>query len=142
MGASRLASLFCGKSRHRFRSVGPHLVRLARRWGAGARVGLPALALGLGLGLGLACGGTSQPKATPLGVQVAPVVQKDVPVWREWVGTMQGYNNAKIRSQVKGYLLRRVYAQGSVVKPGQLMFEIDPREFQAQLEQALSLIHI
>ena len=95
--------------------------------------GLAALAV---LGLGLACGQAEQPEPHPLAVVVAPVVQQDVPVWREWVGTTQGFNNAKIRSQVKGYLLRRTYAEGSYVKQGQLLFEIDPREFEAQLQQA------
>jgi len=107
-------------------------VRNPKRHGA-AR---PAWGLAAIAALGFGCGQAEQAELPPLGVVVAPVVQRDVPVWREWVGTTQGFNNAKIRSQVTGYLLRRAYAEGSVVKQGQLLFEIDPREFEAQLQQA------
>jgi RND family efflux transporter MFP subunit len=69
-------------------------------------------------------------------VEVAPVVQKDVPVQGEWVGTLQGYVNAQISPQVSGYLIRQDYHEGSFVKKGQLLFEIDPRPFQAVLDQA------
>ncbi len=69
-------------------------------------------------------------------VEVAEVVQKDVPIIREWVGTTDGLVNAKINAQVQGYLIRQNYQEGSVVKKGQVLFEIDPRPFQAALEQA------
>jgi RND family efflux transporter MFP subunit len=68
-------------------------------------------------------------------VTVAPVEQKDVPISKEWVGTLDGFVNAQIRPQVTGYLLRRAYQEGSFVKKGQLLFEIDPRTFQAALDQ-------
>ena len=64
------------------------------------------------------------------------VVQRDVPVSQEWIGTTAGNINAEIRPQVDGYLLRRVYAEGSFVHQGDLMFEIDSRQVQAQLQQA------
>jgi membrane fusion protein (multidrug efflux system) len=64
------------------------------------------------------------------------VQQQDVPVYGEWIGTTAGDINAAIRPQITGYLLRRVYAEGSFVHRGQLMFEIDPRQLQAQLQQA------
>ena len=67
---------------------------------------------------------------------VTPVVQKDVPVYKEWIGTTEGNVNAEIRPKVDGYLLRRVYNEGSLVRQGDLLFEIDPRQLQAQLEQA------
>jgi len=67
---------------------------------------------------------------------VTPVVQRDVPVYQEWIGTTAGDVNAEIRPNITGYLLRRDYPEGGFVRQGQLLFEIDPRQFQAQLEQA------
>jgi RND family efflux transporter MFP subunit len=75
------------------------------------------------------------PPSTPV-VQVAAVIQKDVPVRGEWVGTLEGYVNAQIQPQVSGYLIRQDYHEGAFVKKGQLLFEIDPRPFQAALDQA------
>jgi RND family efflux transporter MFP subunit len=69
-------------------------------------------------------------------VEVAPVIQKDVPVQGEWVGTLEGYVNAQIQPQASGYLIRQDYHEGAFVKKGQLLFEIDPRPFQAVLDQA------
>jgi RND family efflux transporter MFP subunit len=69
-------------------------------------------------------------------VEVAPVIQKNVPVQGEWVGTLEGYVNAEIQPQVSGYLIRQDYHEGAFVKKGQLLFEIDPRPFQAALDQA------
>jgi RND family efflux transporter MFP subunit len=69
-------------------------------------------------------------------VEVEPVIQKDVPVQGEWVGTLEGYVNAQIQPQVSGYLIRQDYHEGALVKKGQLLFEIDPRPFQAALDQA------
>jgi membrane fusion protein, multidrug efflux system len=69
-------------------------------------------------------------------VQVAPVEQKDVPLYREWIGTLDGMVNAAIKAEVSGYLLSQNYAEGSFVRKGQLLFEIDPRPFQAALDQA------
>ena len=78
---------------------------------------------------------TSQPPGPPE-VEVAMVEQKDVPIYSEWIGTLDGLVNAEIKSQVTGYLLNKNYAEGSFVRKGQLMFEIDPRPFQAAVEQA------
>jgi RND family efflux transporter MFP subunit len=69
-------------------------------------------------------------------VEVVPVIQKDVPVQGEWVGTLEGYVNAQIQPQVSGYLIRQDYHEGGFVRKGQLLFEIDPRPFQAVLDQA------
>jgi membrane fusion protein (multidrug efflux system) len=74
--------------------------------------------------------------APPPVVEVAAVIQKDVPVQGEWVGTLEGYVNAQIQPQVSGYLIRQDYQEGAFVKKGQLLFEIDPRPFQAVLDQA------
>jgi len=79
----------------------------------------------------------STPQAAPRPtVEVAPVEQKDVPIFGEWIGTLAGQVNADIKAQVAGYLLRRDYQEGSYVQKGQLLFEIDPRPFQAALDQA------
>ena len=72
----------------------------------------------------------------PMDVLVADVVQKKVPVFQEWIGSLTGFNNAEIRPQVRGYILTKNYKEGDVVQEGALLFQIDPREFQAQLEQA------
>ncbi|HXB69382.1 MAG TPA: efflux RND transporter periplasmic adaptor subunit [Candidatus Acidoferrales bacterium] len=72
----------------------------------------------------------------PPSVQVAEVVQKDVPLYKEWIGTLDGLVNADIKAQVAGYLTQQSYTEGSFVKSGQLLFQIDPRPFQAALDQA------
>jgi len=74
--------------------------------------------------------------AAPADVMVAQVEQKDVPIYGEWIGTLDGLTNADVRAQVTGYLLRQGYQEGAFVKKGQLLFEIDPRPFQAALDQA------
>src|SRR5258708_722761 len=72
----------------------------------------------------------------PPDVGVATVEQRDVPIYREWIGTLDGMVNAAIRAQVTGYLLSQNYTEGSFVRKGQLLFEIDPRPFDAALAQA------
>ncbi len=75
--------------------------------------------------------------ATPMPeVEVATVEQRDVPVYSEWVATLDGYVNAQIRPQVSGYIIRQPYKEGSLVHEGQVLFEIDPRPFQATLDRA------
>jgi membrane fusion protein (multidrug efflux system) len=69
-------------------------------------------------------------------VKVVEVVQKDVPVYSEWVGSTDGMDNAVIKAQVNGYLMNRNYQEGAFVKKGQVLFEIDPRKFRAALDQA------
>ncbi len=76
------------------------------------------------------------PPAAPLEVEVAQVEQKDVPIYSEWIGTLDGMVNAEIRAQVSGYLLSKNYTEGSFVRKGQLLFQIDARPFQAALDQA------
>src|SRR5580704_2082479 len=77
---------------------------------------------------------TPQAPPPPI-VEVAPVEQKDVPIYGEWIGTLSGQVNADIKAQVTGYLLTLDYKEGSYVTKGQLLFEIDPRPFQAVLDQ-------
>jgi RND family efflux transporter MFP subunit len=75
------------------------------------------------------------PNASP-DVQVAEVEQKDVPIYGEWIGTLDGLVNADVRAQVTGYILKQGYQEGAFVRKGELLFEIDPRPFQAALDQA------
>jgi len=69
-------------------------------------------------------------------VEVVGVEQRDVPIYSEWIGTLDGFDNADIKAQVSGYILEQAYKEGSFVKKGQLLFQIDPRPFQAALALA------
>jgi len=69
-------------------------------------------------------------------VLVATPVQRDVPMQNEWVATTDGYVNAEIRPQVSGYIVKQDYKEGAFVHKGEIMFEIDPRPFQATLDRA------
>jgi RND family efflux transporter MFP subunit len=71
-----------------------------------------------------------------LEVRVVQAAQKDVPIYKEWIGTLDGLVNADIKAEVSGYLIEQAYTEGSFVKKGQLLFQIDPRPFQAVLDQA------
>jgi RND family efflux transporter MFP subunit len=83
------------------------------------------------------CGGPKAAPAVPRPeVEVANVVQKDVPIVSEWVATLDGYVNAQIQPQVAGYVIRQTYKEGSFVRQGQVLFQIDPRPLQALLDQA------
>ncbi len=73
----------------------------------------------------------------PPDVEVAVVQQKDVPIVREWIGTLDGMVNAAIKAQATGYLLRQNYTEGSFVRKGQMLFEIDPRPLEAAADQAI-----
>ncbi len=87
--------------------------------------------------LWLSASSKPQPAAMPPPiVEIAEVVQEDVPIVREFVGITDGLVNATIRAQVAGYLIRQDYKEGDPVKKGQMLFEIDPRTFQAALDQA------
>jgi RND family efflux transporter MFP subunit len=90
------------------------------------------------LSFGLAgCGrGHAQTKLPDTEVFVARPVQQDVPVFNEWVATLDGYVNAQIQPQVSGYIISQDYKEGSVVRKGQVLFEIDPRPFRATLDRA------
>jgi membrane fusion protein, multidrug efflux system len=77
---------------------------------------------------------TAKPPEPPV-VEVVQVQQRDVPLYTEWIGTTDGVVNADIKAQVSGYLLKQDYTEGSFVQKGQLLFEIDPRPFQAVVDQ-------
>jgi len=98
-------------------------------------------ALALTTALLAGCNDHAQPAAAAGGmgampVDVITVQQSDVPVSNDWVGTLDGFVNANIQPQVSGYLIKQNYREGSVVQKGQVLFEIDPRPFQATLQQA------
>ena len=77
-----------------------------------------------------------KPPTAPPQVEVVDVVQKDVPITREWVTTLTGLINAQIRAQVSGYLLKQLYTNGTYVKKGTPLFELDQRPFEAAVDQA------
>jgi RND family efflux transporter MFP subunit len=98
----------------------------------------------LGLGVIALIAGAFHPfrKASATAMMIPPVVEviqaerEDVPIFGEWIGTLDGLVNADVRAQVTGYLLKQGYQEGSFVQKGQLLFQIDPRPFQAALDQA------
>ncbi|MGH9734913.1 MAG: efflux RND transporter periplasmic adaptor subunit [Candidatus Acidiferrales bacterium] len=97
-------------------------------------VAFSALVLCACVGCGQGASSAQAPK--PPEVEVAPVVQKDVRIFGEWVATLDGYVNAQIQAQVSGYLIKQDYHEGSLVHRWDVLFEIDPRPFQAVLDQA------
>lgn len=92
------------------------------------------------LGSALLIGGCAKkqapPQMPPPDVSVVTVIRKDVPAYGDWVTTLDGYVNAQIQPQVSGYLIKQNYREGSLVRKGAVLFEIDPRPFQAMLDQA------
>jgi membrane fusion protein (multidrug efflux system) len=103
------------------------------------RFRIAALVLAVTLA-GLLTSCEQQPRAAvrmaPPVVEVAAVVVRDVPIVKEWIGTLDGRVNAGIRAQVSGYVMAQAYKEGSFVHKGQLLFQIDPRPFEAVLNQA------
>ncbi len=101
-----------------------------RTWVSGTIAGLALLSLS-------SCGQKQQAASPPAPeVEVVEVEQRDVPLYSEWVATLDGFINADIRPQVSGYIIKQNYREGTVVRKGEVLFEIDPRPFQAALEQA------
>jgi len=97
-----------------------------------------SMAVALSALLLVACENTkaAAPAAPPPEVSVAAVVTQTVPVTSEWIASLDGYVNAQVRPQVSGYLLKRNYREGAVVRRGEVLFEIDRRPFEAVLAQA------
>src|SRR5712691_7606724 len=105
------------------------------------RLVIPTLIVAIGIVVGVVVVAVRSDKPAlaaprPLDVEVIRVEQKDVPVYSEWIGTTEGIVNADIKAEVTGYLLKQDYKEGSFVKKGQLLFELDPRPFQAALDRA------
>jgi RND family efflux transporter MFP subunit len=83
------------------------------------------------------CGAKEAPAAAPPpDVEITGVVEQDVPIYGEWIAILDGYVNAQIQPQITGYLLKQKYREGSVVRRGEVLFEIDPRPFEAAVQQA------
>lgn len=95
-----------------------------------------ALALWAAADWSAGCETKQQAAPGPPAVEFVQVVQKDVPITKEWVSTLDGFVNAQIRAQVKGLLIKQNYANGAFVQKGASLFEIDPRPFQATVDQA------
>lgn len=100
-------------------------------------LGPPVLALGaLVLALAGGCARQADPSPQAPDAQVVAVERRDVPVVREWIGSLDGFVNAQIRAQVSGYLVKQDYREGAFVRKGDPLFEIDPAPFAAALAQA------
>jgi RND family efflux transporter MFP subunit len=99
-------------------------------------ISIVAILLTFGAILVTGCGKMGLPPAGPPDVEVVEVVQRDVPITKDWVATLDGLVNAQIRAQVSGLLLKQNYTNGAFVRTGVPLFQIDPRPFQAALDQA------
>jgi RND family efflux transporter MFP subunit len=83
------------------------------------------------------CGGGKAASPAPVpSVEVVTVVQRDTPIYSDWVATLDGYVNAEIQPRVSGYIIKQNYREGAVVRKGDVLFEIDPRPLKASLDQA------
>ena len=111
-------------------------MRLRNRSGTAFRAGA-VLLFGAASLLAAGCreGQTVAATSPPI-VEVVEVIQRDVPVYAEWIASTDGIVDATIRAQVQGYLVKQNYKEGDFVRKGQILFEIDPRTFQAALDQA------
>jgi len=112
------------------REEGTHMIDVRALLGA-SLIGVLALTA-----VGCSDSSRAAAPAPPPVVKVEPVVQRDVPIPVEYVGTLVGYINAQIRARVSGHLMSQNYTEGSLVKAGDLLFQVDPRPFQAALDQA------
>ena len=86
-----------------------------------------------------ACAKKEAPPASVPDVQVVEVIQRDEPIYSEWIGTLDGFVNAEIHPKIEGYLLKQAYKEGTLVKQGETLFQIDPRQFQAAVDQAKAM---
>jgi membrane fusion protein (multidrug efflux system) len=120
-------------------------VTRGRRASAPVRRWARAMAALVGIVVVPLAGCRESPRSAPppaLPVQVAPVVEQDVPIQSEWVGTLVGYVDAQIRARVSGHLFSLNYKEGSFVKSGDLLFQVDPRPYLTALEQAAARLRL
>src|SRR5437773_5617381 len=105
---------------------------------------LGASLIGVGAITAAGCGDASRAAAPPPPpvVKVEPVIERDVPISVEYVGTLVGYINAQIRARVAGHMVSQNYTEGSLVKAGDLLFQVDPRPFQTAADQADAKLHL
>ncbi len=114
---------------------------MARKDSIGSFLGPSILIMMSGLMLLTGCKKAQTKEAPPVPiVEVSPVLVKDVPIYSEWTASTDGLVNATIRAQVQGYLIERNYMEGGYVTKGQVLFKIDPRPFQAALNQAKGIL--
>jgi membrane fusion protein, multidrug efflux system len=120
-----------------------NIVKGHRSWKWSVSSGLLPAVIIIGLVATLLAGCGKEKKVEPQApiVEVVQVTQKDVPVYAEWVATLDGMVNATIKAQVQGFLVRQDYKEGDVVRKDQALFEIDPREYQAALDQAKAVLN-
>jgi membrane fusion protein (multidrug efflux system) len=102
-----------------------------------ARLSIAACGMALGF---LGCTRKAQIPLTV--VEVAEPIRRDVPIYSEWIGTTVGFSDAQIHSKVNGYLMAQDYKEGSLVSVGDLLFEVDPRPFQAVVDQAKAQLDV
>jgi membrane fusion protein (multidrug efflux system) len=114
----------------------PRQQRNSRLWFSFAFFGVMILAAPILIGCATTQASTGNAKPTAMPVSVVKVRQADVPLTGEWVGTLDGYVNAQIQPQVSGYLVRQNYREGTAVGKNEVLFQIDPRPFQAAVDQA------
>lgn len=98
--------------------------------------GVATVALAAAISIAAGCGGEAKAPTAPPDVETVSVVQKDVPIIRTFVATLTGLVNAQIRAQVSGYLTKQLYTNGAYVKRSTPLFQLDPRTFQAAVDQA------
>ncbi len=127
----------------------PSEMHLAKSWRKPpryhARMRLATTSTGVCL-IALALNGCQEkqkaPKTAPPEVEVTDVIQRDIPIYQEWIAQLNGPNNAQITPRVQGYLIKQNYQNGFFVKKGQLMYEIDPRPFEVALDQAKAQVAV
>ena len=83
-----------------------------------------------------ACHSRAAQSPPPPTVQVVEVTQEDVPIYHQWVGTLDGFINAEIKPQVTGYVRQQIYADGAFVRKGEVLFLIDPRNYKDAVDAA------
>src|SRR6476659_328101 len=91
---------------------------------------------GVVLALAGCSGGKAAAPPPPPSVEVATVIQRDTPIYTDWVATLDGYVNAQIQPRVSGYIIKQNYTEGAAVRKGDVLFEIDPRPFRTALDHA------
>jgi membrane fusion protein, multidrug efflux system len=102
--------------------------------------GPASIALAAAISITNGCGGEAKPHVAPPDVEIISVQQKDVPITKEYVATLTGHENAQIRAQVAGYLVKQLYTNGAYVKKGTPLFQLDSRPYQAAVDHAAGQI--
>jgi multidrug efflux pump subunit AcrA (membrane-fusion protein) len=139
MSTQRHASRSAGTSSN-LRCAWRGIVRSNSRSLATSLCGLGCIVLAVAMSVGCGNKNVSAAAAPPPKVQVTDVIQRDVPIYHEYLATLDGFVNAQIQPQVSGYLIKQNYLEGAVVSRNQVLFKIDPRPFQAIVDQAVAQV--